>query len=66
MALSGLLARYQRASRPDSLLMLRATTVLYRLFSTDNRVALALRDLGIAGVHRVPALKRAFMRAAMG
>jgi len=25
-----------------------------------------VRDLGIAGVHRVPALKRAFMRAAMG
>ena len=62
----GLLARYQRARRPDNLLMLGATDVLDRLFSTDNPVVRTVRDLGIAGVHRVPALKRAFMRAAMG
>ncbi len=62
----GLLARYQWARRPDNLLMLGATDVLDRLFSTDNPVVRTVRDLGIAGVHRVPALKRAFMRAAMG
>ena len=62
----GLLARYQRARRPDNLLMLGATDVLDRLFSTDNRVVRTVRDLGIAGVHRMPGLKRAFMRAAMG
>ena len=32
----GLLARYQRARRPDNLLMLAATDGLDRLFSTDN------------------------------
>jgi 2-octaprenyl-6-methoxyphenol hydroxylase len=62
----GLLARYQRARRPDNLLMLGATDVLDRLFSTDNPVVRTVRDLGIAGVHRLPGLKRAFMRAAMG
>ena len=61
-----LLAAYQRRRRPDNLAMLAATDVLDRLFSTDNLLLRAARDLGIAGVHRIPALKRAFMRAAMG
>ena len=61
-----LLTAYQRRRRPDNLLMLAATDVLDRLFSTDNPVLRLARDLGIAGVHRMPRLKRAFMRAAMG
>lgn len=63
---AGLLALYQRRRRPDNLMMLGATDVLDRLFSTDNPVVRLVRDLGIAGVHRIPALKRGFMRAAMG
>ncbi len=63
---SGLLARYQRARRPDNLAMLAATDVLDRLFSSDNPVLRLARDLGIAGVDRLPGLKRAFMRRAMG
>ena len=60
------LAAYQRARRPANLLMLGATDVLDRLFSTNNPLLRLARDLGIAGVHRAPALKRAFMRQAMG
>jgi 2-octaprenyl-6-methoxyphenol hydroxylase len=61
-----LLAAYQRRRRPDTLLMLAATDVLDRLFSTDFGPVRLARDLGIAAVHRVPPLKRFFMRQAMG
>ncbi len=63
---AALLAQYQRRRRPDNLLMLAATDVLDRLFSTDNPLLRAARDVGIAGVHRMPGLKRMFMRQAMG
>ncbi len=61
-----LLARYQAARRPANLAMLAATDALDRLFSTDNPLLRTARDLGIAAVHRLPPLKRAFMRTAMG
>jgi len=61
-----LLARYQRARRPDNLLMLTLTDGLDRLFSNDSRLLRLARDLGIAAVHRTPPLKRFFMRQAMG
>jgi len=61
-----LLARYQAERRPDSLLMLAATDALDRLFSSDNPALRLARDLGIAAVHRMPRLKRMFMRQAMG
>ncbi|HST75626.1 MAG TPA: UbiH/UbiF/VisC/COQ6 family ubiquinone biosynthesis hydroxylase [Acetobacteraceae bacterium] len=61
-----LLRSYQAARRPANLLMLAATDGLDRLFSTDNPLIRAARDLGIGAVHRMPALKRIFMRQAMG
>ena len=61
-----LLARYQRARRVDVLSMLAATDALDRLFSTDNALVRLARGLGIAAVHRMPRLKRAFMLQAMG
>ncbi|HVY17954.1 MAG TPA: UbiH/UbiF/VisC/COQ6 family ubiquinone biosynthesis hydroxylase [Rhodopila sp.] len=61
-----LLARYQRARRGDNLTMLAATDALDRLFSSDRPAVRLARDLGIAAVHRTPALKRFFMRSAMG
>jgi 2-octaprenyl-6-methoxyphenol hydroxylase len=61
-----LLRRYQSARRPDTLMMLAATDALDRLFSTDNPILRAARDIGIAAVHRMPRLKRAFMKRAMG
>jgi len=61
-----LLRRYQAARRPDNLMMLGATHVLDRLFSTDLAPVRLARDLGIAAVHRVGPLRRLFMRQAMG
>lgn len=61
-----LLADYQRRRRPANLMMLAATDALDRLFSTDNRLVRSVRDLGIAGVNRMPRLKRLFVRQAMG
>jgi 2-octaprenyl-6-methoxyphenol hydroxylase len=60
------LRRYQAWRRPANLAMLAATDALDRLFSTDNRLLRLARDLGIAGVDRLPPLKRAFVREAMG
>lgn len=60
------LAGYQRARRPANLAMLAATDLLDRLFSTDLAPVRLARDLGIAAVDRLPALKRVFMRTAMG
>ena len=62
----GLLRRYQAARRPANMAMFAATDVLDRLFSTDNRLLRLARDVGIAAVHRLPPLKRAFVRRAMG
>ena len=62
----GLLARYQAARRPDSLVMLGATHVLERLFTSRLPPVRIARRLGIAAVDRVPALKRFFARRAIG
>ena len=61
-----LLAAYQARRRPANLLMLGATHGLARLFSTNTALVRTVRDLGIAAVHRMPGLKRGFMRQAMG
>jgi 2-octaprenyl-6-methoxyphenol hydroxylase len=61
-----LLDRYQRARRLDVVTMLAATDGLDRLFSTNNPAIRLARGLGIAAVHRLPRLKQAFMRQAMG
>ena len=61
-----LLARYQAARRPDSLMMLGATHVLERLFTSRLPPVRMARRLGIAAVDRLPALKRFFAARAMG
>ena len=63
---AAVLASYQRARRGANLTMLAATDGLDRLFSSNNPVLRAARDIGIGAVHRLPRLKRAFMRQAMG
>ncbi|MBD0274651.1 MAG: FAD-dependent monooxygenase, partial [Acetobacteraceae bacterium] len=60
------LARYQARRRPDTLLMLSGMHALERLFGNDLAPVRVARRLGIAAVDRVPALKRAFARQAMG
>jgi 2-octaprenyl-6-methoxyphenol hydroxylase len=61
-----LLARYQARRRPDTLAMLLGMHALERLFSNDIAPVRLARRLGIAAVDRIPALKRAFARQAMG
>jgi 2-octaprenyl-6-methoxyphenol hydroxylase len=61
-----LLASYQALRRPANLAMLAATDLLDRLFSTNNPAIRLARDIGLAGVNRMPRLKRRFMLTAMG
>ena len=60
------LARYQARRRPDTLLMLSGMHALERLFGNDLMPVRLARRLGIAAVDRLPGLKRAFARQAMG
>lgn len=60
------LARYERWRRFDNTLMLAMTDGLNRLFSNNIPPLRLARDLGLAAVHRMPMLKRLFMRHAMG
>jgi 2-octaprenyl-6-methoxyphenol hydroxylase len=60
------LARYGRWRRFDNLLMMGLTDGLVRLFSNDVAPLRLARNLGLAAVQRMPAVKRAFMRHAMG
>lgn len=62
---TALLADYQRQRRPDNLAMLVGMDALDRLFSNNNPLLRLARDVGIAAVHRIGPLKRAFMRQAM-
>ncbi|HEY8287956.1 MAG TPA: FAD-dependent monooxygenase, partial [Acetobacteraceae bacterium] len=62
----GLLSRYERSRRPDNLAMLAATDALDRLFSSDRPAIRLARDIGLGAVHRLPPVKRFFMRSAMG
>ena len=61
-----LLEAYDRARRADTLALLAATDGLNRLFSNDIAPVRVLRGLGLAAVNNMPALKRFFMRHAMG
>ncbi len=60
------LARYERWRRFDSLALMVVTDGLNRLFSNDVAAVRLARDLGLGAVNRMPALKRFFMRHAMG
>jgi len=60
------LERYARWRRADNLTMVAATDLLNRLFSNDIKPLRLVRDIGLAAVHRVPPLRRFFVRHAMG
>jgi 2-octaprenyl-6-methoxyphenol hydroxylase len=60
------LERYAQWRRADNFTMVAATDLLNRLFSNDIGPLRLVRDLGLAGVNRVPALRRFFVRHAMG
>ena len=60
------LARYERWRASDTFMVSAATDVLTRLFGVPGRIPSAIRRLGMAGVQRLPGLKRFFMDEARG
>ncbi|WP_438381572.1 UbiH/UbiF/VisC/COQ6 family ubiquinone biosynthesis hydroxylase [Asaia sp. BMEF1] len=61
-----LLTRYQRRVRPGNMAMMAACDGLERLFGNDNPVLRFGRDLGLEAMNRLPGLRRAFVKKAMG
>jgi 2-octaprenyl-6-methoxyphenol hydroxylase len=61
-----LLARYERWRAADTFMVAAATDVLTRLFGLPGRLPSLARRFGMAGVQRLPALKRWFMDEARG
>jgi 2-octaprenyl-6-methoxyphenol hydroxylase len=60
------LVRYQGWRRFDATALALAMDAVNRLFSNDNPVLRAGRDLGLGLVQAVPGLRRACMRQAAG
>jgi 2-octaprenyl-6-methoxyphenol hydroxylase len=63
---AGVLDRYQRWRRFDTMAMGIATDGLNRLFSNRSDLLRLVRDLGLGLVDRLPALKGLFIREAAG
>jgi 2-octaprenyl-6-methoxyphenol hydroxylase len=63
---AGVLERYERWRRFDTLMLIAVTDGLNRLFSNDLAPLRLVRDLCLAAVNRMPPLKRFFMGHAMG
>ena len=61
-----LLARYERWRAADTFMVAAATDVLTRLFGLRGRLPSMVRRFGMAGVQRLPTLKRWFMDEARG
>lgn len=66
IASPAVLARYQSWRRFDTASLAMATDLFNRLFSNDNALLRAGRDLGMAAVNALPGLRRAFLREAAG
>lgn len=60
------LERYQRWRRFDTTAMALGTDTVNRLFSNDNALLRAARDIGMGLVSATPAMRRGFMRQAAG
>ncbi|MFN3644443.1 MAG: FAD-dependent monooxygenase [Gemmobacter sp.] len=60
------LARYERWRRFDTTALALGMDAVNRLFSNDNPVLRAARDLGMGAVSAMPGLRRAFIRQAAG
>jgi 2-octaprenyl-6-methoxyphenol hydroxylase len=63
---AGVLERYQRWRRFDTMAMGFATDGLNRLFSNHSDILRVARDVGLGMVERLPPLKRLFIREAAG
>lgn len=60
------LKRYEQWRRFDSMGLAIATDGVNKLFSNDNSILRAVRDIGLAAVGQLPALRRRLMREAAG
>ncbi len=60
------LARYQRWRRWDAVSLALGMDAVNRLFSNDNPLLRAIRDLGLGTVNAIPGLRRRFIREAAG
>ncbi|MCO4846994.1 MAG: UbiH/UbiF/VisC/COQ6 family ubiquinone biosynthesis hydroxylase [Yoonia sp.] len=60
------LARYQEWRRFDTTTLALATDTFNRLFSNDNPLLRAARDMGMAAINAAPSLRRGFIREAAG
>lgn len=60
------LQRYERWRRFDTVTLALGMDAVNRLFSNDNPLLRAARDIGMGLVSRTPALRRGFMRQAAG
>ncbi|MCK0096907.1 UbiH/UbiF/VisC/COQ6 family ubiquinone biosynthesis hydroxylase [Yoonia sp. F2084L] len=60
------LARYQEWRRFDTTTLALATDTFNRLFSNDNPLLRAARDVGMGMVNAAPGLRRGFIRRAAG
>ncbi|MGR3634499.1 MAG: FAD-dependent monooxygenase [Shimia sp.] len=60
------LERYQEWRRFDTQALVAATDITNKLFSNDNPLLRAGRDIGMGLIGKVPALRRTFMREAAG
>ncbi len=60
------LARYQQWRRFDTATLAAATDTFNRLFSNDNPLLRAVRDIGMGAINAAPGLRRKFIREAAG
>jgi 2-octaprenyl-6-methoxyphenol hydroxylase len=60
------LAHYQEWRRFDTTTLALATDTFNRLFSNDNPLLRAARDIGMAAINAAPTLRRGFIREAAG
>ena len=65
-AAADVLARYQTWRRFDTTTLAITTDLTNRLFSNDNPVLRAARDLGMGALNAMPGLRRGFIREAAG
>jgi 2-octaprenyl-6-methoxyphenol hydroxylase len=66
IAAADVLMRYQQWRRFDTTTLAMATDMTNRLFSNDNPLLRAARDLGMGAISHMPALRRGFIREAAG
>jgi len=66
IAAADVLARYQQWRRFDTATLAMATDLTNRIFSNDNPILRAARDLGMGALGQMPGLRCGFIREAAG